>query len=119
MENFFLSNGLKYIVQKLVVQKIESGKVRKLGASCNGKCVMYKKKYRRDRPNLGQGGLPYLTHGFCRTCEVWILNGQGFSFHIGTAKNRCPCCHTMMSFQPRQSRHKKKYRRLRELKNEV
>ena len=80
-----------------------------MGANCHGFCAI--KKLRRDRPNLGQGGLPYLTHGFCRTCDVWIQHGTGF----GLTKNRCPCCHVKLSLHPRQSKNKRRYRELREL----
>ena len=94
-----------------------------MGASCRGVCSinpfgdkgrpkaepLIEVEFGRNRPNLGQGGLPYLTHGFCRTCDVWIARGNGW----GEAKNRCPCCHTMLSFKPRQSKNKKRYRKLR------
>ena len=70
------------------------------------------RKFLTYRPYFGttdkRGGLPYLTHGFCRTCEVWIEKDKGW----GKAGNRCPCCHSKMSYRPRVSKSKRRYRKI-------
>ena len=77
-----------------------------MGTRCHGGCVLM--GFLTYRPNLGQGGLPYLTHGFCRTCDVWIEKDKGW----GKVGNRCPCCHSKMSYRPRVSASKRRYRSL-------
>lgn len=45
----------------------------------------------------------YHTHNYCRSCEWWIKQDD-------CHENRCPCCGSLVSTRPRNSKAKEKYR---------
>ena len=49
----------------------------------------------------------YFTHFYCRSCEWWI---KQFDCQEEGKRNRCPCCGSLVSTKPRNSKAKAKYR---------
>ena len=47
--------------------------------------------------------MPFISHGYCRRCGKW------FKVQDLHGRNRCPCCHGIVSRKPRGSKSKKKY----------
>ena len=45
----------------------------------------------------------YHTHHYCRSCEWWIKQDDCHG-------SRCPCCGSLVSTRPRNSKAKEKYR---------
>ena len=72
-----------------------------MGIQCRGNCSFIN----LPKPNLGRNTFPYLTHGFCRVCYLWIPLRGG----VGKHKNRCPCCSSLYALKPRLNSKKKRY----------
>ena len=53
----------------------------------------------------------YFTHNYCRSCGWWVEKGECES------KIRCPCCRSLVSQRPRNSKAKAKYREMYSGKN--
>ena len=75
-----------------------------MGVSCRGNCSLI----HFPKPYLGRGSYPYVTHGYCRACCLWIPLRKG----IGPYKNRCPCCSSLYSMRPRLNEKKARYVKL-------
>ena len=73
--------------------------------SCKGICDISRESHKK--PTSYQGQMAYLTHGYCRRCAFWVKKEEAWQ------KVRCPCCHGRMSFKPRESYKKRKYRELK------
>ena len=78
-----------------------------MGIRCKGNCRLFI----FSKPALGRHSAPYLTHGRCRVCDIWIILRGG----VGPHKNRCPCCSSIYTVRPRLKSNRLRYKEL--LKN--
>jgi hypothetical protein len=75
-----------------------------MGIRCKGNCRLFI----FPKPVLGRHSTPYLTHGLCRVCMLWIPLRGG----VGPFKNRCPCCSSIYAVRPRLNNKKRRYEEL-------
>ena len=65
------------------------------GGRCRDICVKWVKK---KRPYI----MPFLTHSYCRLCEVWFEKKK-------LSDARCKCCRNILAIKPRINQNKRKY----------
>jgi len=75
-----------------------------MGIRCKGNCRLFI----FPKPALGRHSAPYLTHGLCRVCTLWIPLRGG----VGPFKNRCPCCSSIYAVRPRLNSKRVRYEEL-------
>tara|TARA_Y100000296_G_C4970790_1_gene155791 strand:+ start:230 stop:466 length:237 start_codon:yes stop_codon:yes gene_type:complete len=75
-----------------------------MGINCKGNCRLFV----LPKPHLGKYSAPYLTHGRCRVCDIWIPLRGG----VGPFKNRCPCCSSIYAVRPRLTSKRLRYKEL-------
>ena len=69
---------------------------------CHGHCELLKRTD-KEWKKPPTGGIPFLTHGYCRVCVLWVKRTNTVN------GNRCPCYHNKITMKPRTNRAKKKY----------